>query len=70
MQHRHLLAALAAPLAGALRPALATTAAASNAINTGMRRSDLAGKPEKLGLVPVFDTPQQFAATLKDERAA
>ena len=39
------------------------------AVNDAMRRPDVAAKLDRLGLLPVFETPQQFALTLKQERA-
>ncbi|MDB5875290.1 MAG: hypothetical protein JWQ07_4732 [Ramlibacter sp.] len=42
----------------------------SNSVNSAMRTPALAAKLEGMGLVPVFDTPEKFAASLAQERAA
>jgi tripartite-type tricarboxylate transporter receptor subunit TctC len=40
------------------------------AINAAMKAPWLAGKLEEASFIPVFETPQEFAATLKKDRAA
>ena len=42
----------------------------STEVNAAMRKPAVAAKLEQLGLLPVFDTPESFAKTLKEERAA
>lgn len=42
----------------------------SASVNAAMRTPALASKLQSMGLVPVFDTPEKFAATLAEERSA
>ncbi len=42
----------------------------SHSVNTAMRIPALATRLESMGLVPVFDSPDEFARTLAEERAA
>lgn len=48
----------------------AIVARLSTSVNAAMRAPALAAKLEVMGLVPVFDTPEKFAATLAEERFA
>ena len=41
----------------------------SSEVNAAMHKPAVAAKLEQLGLLPVFDTPESFAKTLKEERA-
>ena len=42
----------------------------SSEVSAAMRKPGVALKLEQLGLLPVFDTPESFAKSLKEERAA
>jgi tripartite-type tricarboxylate transporter receptor subunit TctC len=42
----------------------------STEVNAAMRKPAVAAKLQQLGLLPVFDTPESFAKSLKEERAA
>jgi tripartite-type tricarboxylate transporter receptor subunit TctC len=42
----------------------------STEVNAAMRKPAVAARLQQLGLLPVFDTPESFAKSLKEERAA
>lgn len=47
----------------------AVVARMSAEVNAAMRRPAVAARLQQMGLIPVFDTPASFAASLKEERA-
>ena len=56
-----------------LAPAATPTAIVnrmSAEVNAAMRKPAVATKLDQLGLLPVFDTPEDFAKTLREDRAA